>query len=464
MALASDAERAWASGDGATAERLIGEIESMGELIGDAYAYHEPVVSTSRDFGDHLVKAVNAQDAVLDVDLDTGNLFAVVDDGSTWSVHISTDNGDTWAETFSFGGDPSLIGMAVVNGFVFVGYVQDTAQSQARLRRFSAATGASDVGYGFEIVYTISGGSLPDVMIDSNEDLIGNRVYYTIIDTNNRLRSAFDIPSDGKTFDEISDNGIRDASGNLDTHWDTGPDSPRRHFCYTTTGGQIRYINTNNSGWSTPRIISAYAGGQVGISAHSDVVMVAYTNGSNPPDVQYHVSYDDGANFAVGILSGTVNTDAFSADVSLRLGYGSAIVANSEAGSFDPVFLQRRATYAPGPWTSEQTLNTVDALSGGVNRIQALPTLSTGGTYAYGILFEGQNFLSQAGLYFTRTEDCSWIGDVDGDGDVELDDLLVVLANFGQVTSNGDVTGNGIVNLSDLLTVLADFGSDCTGI
>lgn len=49
-------------------------------------------------------------------------------------------------------------------------------------------------------------------------------------------------------------------------------------------------------------------------------------------------------------------------------------------------------------------------------------------------------------------------GDVNGDGAVDLDDLNIVLSNFGQSTSQGDSDGNGVVNLDDLNTVLSNFG------
>ena len=50
-------------------------------------------------------------------------------------------------------------------------------------------------------------------------------------------------------------------------------------------------------------------------------------------------------------------------------------------------------------------------------------------------------------------------GDVNGDGQVDLDDLDIVLTNFGQTTSNGDANGDGIVNLDDLDIVLTNFGT-----
>lgn len=51
--------------------------------------------------------------------------------------------------------------------------------------------------------------------------------------------------------------------------------------------------------------------------------------------------------------------------------------------------------------------------------------------------------------------------DVSDDGSVDLADLNLVLANFGQATPTGDATGDGIVNLADLNAVLAAFGTSC---
>lgn len=51
--------------------------------------------------------------------------------------------------------------------------------------------------------------------------------------------------------------------------------------------------------------------------------------------------------------------------------------------------------------------------------------------------------------------------DVNGDGEINLADLNLVLANFGQTTSSGDTNGDGVVNLADLNAVLAAFGISC---
>jgi hypothetical protein len=50
-------------------------------------------------------------------------------------------------------------------------------------------------------------------------------------------------------------------------------------------------------------------------------------------------------------------------------------------------------------------------------------------------------------------------GDTDGDGDVDISDLLTLLAGWGQMEHPGDVNFDGIVNISDLLLLLANWGS-----
>ena len=52
-------------------------------------------------------------------------------------------------------------------------------------------------------------------------------------------------------------------------------------------------------------------------------------------------------------------------------------------------------------------------------------------------------------------------GDANGDGQVDVNDLTIVLTNFGQTGttwSQGDFTGDGTVDVNDLTIVLANFG------
>lgn len=56
-------------------------------------------------------------------------------------------------------------------------------------------------------------------------------------------------------------------------------------------------------------------------------------------------------------------------------------------------------------------------------------------------------------------EDCP--ADLDESGTVDLDDLNLVLTNFGSSNPAGDTDGNGVVDLDDLNAVLTEFGSAC---
>ncbi len=50
--------------------------------------------------------------------------------------------------------------------------------------------------------------------------------------------------------------------------------------------------------------------------------------------------------------------------------------------------------------------------------------------------------------------------DIDGNGTVNIDDLLLVLGNYNG-TGEGDVDGNGVVNIDDMLLVIGAWNASC---
>ena len=64
-----------------------------------------------------------------------------------------------------------------------------------------------------------------------------------------------------------------------------------------------------------------------------------------------------------------------------------------------------------------------------------------------------------------QCEDPSCPGDLDGDHDIDLADLAILLANYGMTSGatydDGDLDGDGDVDVSDLATLLAVYGTSC---
>lgn len=91
---------------------------------------------------------------------------------------------------------------------------------------------------------------------------------------------------------------------------------------------------------------------------------------------------------------------------------------------------------------------------------------------ALSVFDDGRGPALYAGGGFTRAggieANCMarWRGsDLDGDSDIDLQDLAILLSNFGTLSgasrSDGDFNGDGAVRLDDLSDLLAAFGTDC---
>ena len=113
----------------------------------------------------------------------------------------------------------------------------------------------------------------------------------------------------------------------------------------------------------------------------------------------------------------------------------------------------------------------------------AMPTASTGGLslavhddgYAKH-LYVGGNFDMAGGIYtgggLSRLTGCkpdllpNCPGDINGDGFVNLDDFIILAANFGAgpgaTPAQGDLNQDGFVDLDDFIILAAHFGANCT--
>lgn len=95
-------------------------------------------------------------------------------------------------------------------------------------------------------------------------------------------------------------------------------------------------------------------------------------------------------------------------------------------------------------------------------------SVTLGGTYAViGAPKEDQRAADAGAAYVFDLSPCipSAPGDVDGDGDVDLSDLTLLLASFGLCSGDSgfnaaaDFDNSGCIGLSDLATLLANFGT-----
>lgn len=98
---------------------------------------------------------------------------------------------------------------------------------------------------------------------------------------------------------------------------------------------------------------------------------------------------------------------------------------------------------------------------------------STGGTFSLGGtigqpdagVMSGGTFTLTGGFWAGASDPCSLLADLDHDGDVDLQDMAFLLANFGTTSGatfeQGDIDDDGDVDLQDLAFLLSVFGQSC---
>jgi len=72
----------------------------------------------------------------------------------------------------------------------------------------------------------------------------------------------------------------------------------------------------------------------------------------------------------------------------------------------------------------------------------------------------GNNLFGNPFLYANWTGQTDLVGDLDGDCDVDLSDLAILLAAYN-LTDGGDIDGDGDTDLADLSALLANYGAVC---
>jgi hypothetical protein len=312
----------------------------------------------------------------IDYDATTGNVFSVVGWGSTtgeatWDNHISTDHGSTFTRAYEWFTVSGLteVDAAVVDEWLYVGYLTGEATNQMRVRRCSVADGTVDAGYGYRIALDAGAHSFTDLAVVTNADDFDNRLYCLAVQDDHALLLAW-ATSEGLSFTNIAPPAAANVAYGMSATWSNGfACTPYLFVSYLGTGGDIHVLLRDLSTWTDTIIASSVGPNRdTSISAYGANVICAYeATTPNGTGIKYAISYDCGSAWGYATLAepNGVTTFSFgSPAVDARNGRGTAIVYYCEEGEPDSVFYQSRAGFMPGPWTDPAEFNDFDVLTG----------------------------------------------------------------------------------------------------
>jgi hypothetical protein len=404
----------WEGGAYDAAIEQLRALERTGAPAGLGLAWRVPVGPGGQRLTDIRIGGTrsDAQTMNLDFDAQNGNLFMVVRWGSTtgtsaWTMNTSTDDGLTWSETYVFASSVGLVDVdcAVVDDYVYVGYVVGNADAEARIRRCLVSTGAVDNGFGFNVVLDAGANTIEEVALASNAHDFDNRIYYAVIQSNDILRWAWDEAANGATFTEDSPAGTSAEFG-LDMTWDhaRGTCDDYVFVSYTSNAGTIRVL-AYDSAWTSWTVETGVGTSRnTAISAYEDTIICAfeypYTEGTG---IRYRISYNCGTTWNAGSLAipdGSSVFGYFEPDVDARDGAGTAITYQAEAGLLDPMYYRTRAGYAPGSWSDPGIFADHDVYTGSDTALAHVPPLA-GELFSHGAAYISLDPDNRT-LYFDR--------------------------------------------------------------
>lgn len=183
-----NAEDLWNIGVFTQAIDAIRSMEESETDIAVGISWKTPKAVDSPDWANSDVRIgarTEIKETHLDFDAQNRNQFAVLryTDGSTtdwyWSVNFSTDKGKTWQETYTWFASYEIkdVSAAVVDDYLWVGYVGGISFDQGRMRRFNVNDGSVDDGYDWDTIID-KNTPINEIAVVTNADDFDNRVYY----------------------------------------------------------------------------------------------------------------------------------------------------------------------------------------------------------------------------------------------------------------------------------------------
>ena len=137
-------------------------------------------------------------------------------------------------------------------------------------------------------------------------------------------------------------------------------------------------------------------------------------------------------------------------------GVGAAWVQASSSG-YTLMYAHEQGTSG---WTSQAVISSVyDPLTHGYDAL--VPQVRVGLAFDNND-FPVMSFVATSGIWLAYDPPAPLPGDADRDGTVDVNDLTIVLTNFGQtgmMWNQGEFTGSGTVDINDLTVVLARYNA-----
>jgi len=196
----ADIEQAWNRGEHDRAIDQLRRLEEAGFEAAVAVDWIAPESVAEADWGPdaRIGTRIDLSSLEFDFHEETGRLFVVTEyatcdsEQTSWAVWMSTDGGRNWARTFTCYADLCTRGVAaaVAGDYLYVAYLWVLCELE--VRRFFAATGSADHGYGVKVAFARGCDREPTSWaMTSNADSYDTNVYLVAAACDGSLRYAY---------------------------------------------------------------------------------------------------------------------------------------------------------------------------------------------------------------------------------------------------------------------------------
>ncbi len=363
---AAEAEKAWNSGEYERALALLRDLE-LQEPVNLGVSWKEPIPIANEKWGTD-VQATRSGLSVASVELvraSTGNLFVLSMgyDGpdTVWTLNISTDGGQSWAETFrwnlSNGYNLYDVSAAEYSDYVYVLYSSNFVPKMF-LRRFSGADGSSDAGFGF--VQVDSAADFVEVALEPN--LASGGQFYAAGISGGQVRFLYSN-DDGLTWSSLNI-PVSNAAGGLDLDYGWMSSGHVLWASWVNASGALAAAGIGGSSWDVyDNLGPAYSSyPSASVAQRGDTVLVAttYEVSGDHLYVRYYITYDDGNTWSPGSPVGTTDSTNHPS-VTARGGEGWQMAYTEfHLNGPEVVKYTRRAYQGPGGWDAPQAVSQHD--------------------------------------------------------------------------------------------------------